>query len=119
MPSRFVILHHRHADGEHWDLMVEQGDVLLTWRLGREPVGRSSLPIPAKRIADHRKAYLDYEGPVSGDRGYVRRVDAGTVEFQESTSDCFILSMAGTRLSGRFTLLVSGDDWVLTEAPDR
>ncbi len=119
MPSRFAILHHRHADGEHWDLMIEQGDVLLTWQLLKEPIGLSSLPIAAKRIGDHRKAYLDYEGPISRDRGHVRRVDAGTVEFEESTSDCYILSMAGSRLSGRFTLSVSGDDWILAEASDR
>ncbi len=119
MPSRFVILHHSHADGEHWDLMIEQGDALLTWQLLREPVGRSSLPIAAKRIGDHRKAYLDYEGPVSRDRGRVRRVDAGTVEFEKSTSDCYILSMTGSRLSGRFSLLESGNDWILAEAPDR
>ena len=30
MPSRFVILHHRLDDGEHWDLMLEHGEVLLT-----------------------------------------------------------------------------------------
>lgn len=119
MPSRFVILHHQVANGEHWDLCLEQGDTLLTWQLQQEPVSRSSLPIPAKRIADHRKAYLDYEGPVSRDRGCVRRVDAGTVELEESTSDCFILVMAGTRLSGRFTLSAHGSDWVLAEAPDR
>ncbi len=82
MPSRFVILHHQVADGEHWDLMLERGDVLLTWQLAREPVDRSSLPIPAKRLADHRKGFLDYEGPVSGDRGHVRRVDTGTVDFE-------------------------------------
>ena len=119
MPSRFVILHHSHADGEHWDLMIEQGDALLTWQLLKEPIGRSSLPIAAKRIGDHRKAYLDYEGPISRDRGHVRRIDAGIVEFEESTPDCYIFSMAGSRLSGRFTLLASGDEWTLAEAPDR
>ncbi len=118
MPSRFVILHHTHTDCEHWDLCIEQGDVLATWQLLREPVSRSSLPIPAKRIGDHRKAYLDYEGLLSRDRGCVRRVDAGTVELEKSTSDCYIFVMAGTRLSGRFILSAHDDNWVLAEAPD-
>ena len=65
MPSRFVILQHTVADGEHWDFMLEQGDVLLTWRLGREPIDVSTLPIVAHRIADHHKAFLEFEGRLS------------------------------------------------------
>ena len=39
---------------------------LLRWK-------RSKLP-------PHRLHYLDYEGPISGDRGEVRRVDRGEYE---------------------------------------
>ncbi len=104
MPARFVILHHRLDDGEHWDLMLEHGDILLTWQLLREPVDASSLPIPARRIGAHRKAYLEYEGPVSGGRGTVRRVDAGTVEIQELTEATCRFSLDGGRLKGAFLL---------------
>jgi len=99
--------------------MLERGDVLLTWQLLREPVGVQSLPVPARRIGDHRKAYLDYEGPVSGGRGDVRRVDAGLVEFEEpiapglSEVERCVIRLRGSRLRGRFTLTRTGDDWVL------
>ncbi len=33
----------------------------------------------AERIADHRPAYLDYEGAISGDRGSVRLLARGSV----------------------------------------
>jgi len=33
----------------------------------------------AERIADHRPEYLDYEGPISGDRGSVRLLSRGSV----------------------------------------
>lgn len=33
----------------------------------------------AERIADHRPAYLDYEGTISGDRGSVRLLTRGSV----------------------------------------
>ena len=79
MPLRFVILHHTVHGGEHWDLMLEQGNTLLTWQLLREPFELASLPIPARRIGDHRKAYLDYEGSLSRNRGDVRRVGEGRV----------------------------------------
>ena len=119
MPTRFVILHHRVADGEHWDLMLEHGGVLLTWQLQREPVDRSSLPIPARRIGDHRRAYLEYEGPLSGDRGHVRRVEAGSVEFRDTSPDRYVVQLRSRRLSGLFTLAAVGDGWVLGEHRDR
>ena len=119
--SRFVILHHTRADqqagsagGEHWDLMLERDGVLLTWQLLSEPEGAESLPIRAGRIGDHRLAYLAYEGPVSGDRGHVRRIDAGTVEFHEITPDRLMMTLIGSRLAGRFVLRRGDDEWVLS-----
>lgn len=116
MPAKFVILHHVLPDGEHWDLMLERGDVLLTWRLVREPVDGSSLPIPAEKLGDHRRAYLDYEGPLSGGRGSVRRVDAGTFEFEAATPDEYEIRLGGGRLIGRFSLAAVDDHWVLANA---
>ncbi|MHC4696690.1 MAG: DNA polymerase ligase N-terminal domain-containing protein, partial [Planctomycetota bacterium] len=137
---RFVILHHKIDGGEHWDLMFEQGEVLLTWQLLREPVApvpvapvsnrcdsrvenpshsRSHLPIPARRIGEHRKAYLDYEGPISGGRGHVHRVDAGTVEFEQLTANKCVMDLHGDRLRGRYSLVRPGDgdsDWVFDKA---
>ena len=111
MPSRFVILHHRLDHGEHWDLMLEQGDVLLTWQLLRDPTFPDNFPIPARRIGDHRKAYLDYEGPLSGNRGTVRRVDSGTVEFEANTPRCCRFVLSGNRLRGAFLLQQQTQDW--------
>jgi len=111
MSSRYVILHHRLDQGEHWDLMLEQGEVLLTWQLLREPVNRENLPIPARRIGDHRKAYLDYEGPLTGNRGTVRRVDSGVVEIEENTPKCIRFKLNGGRLWGSFLLRPQADGW--------
>ncbi len=74
---RFVVLHHTGIDPPHYDLMYERepGGMLATWRLPAWPPPGS---IPVEPLGDHRRAYLDYEGPVSGDRGNVRRVASGT-----------------------------------------
>jgi hypothetical protein len=118
MPARFVILHHRLDDGEHWDLMLEHGEVLLTWQLLREPVDAASLPIPARRIGDHRKAYLEYEGPVSGGRGTVRRVDAGTLEIEKASENRLQFRLGGSRLCGFFVLQrVEAPEWTLANLP--
>src|SRR3989304_1881295 len=111
MPSRYVILHHRLDDGEHWDLMLEQGDVLLTWQLLREPVNRDSLPIPARRIGDHRKSYLDYEGPLTGGRGTVQRVDSGSLDIVKNAAGGLRLVLAGKRLCGSFLLRPQAEGW--------
>ncbi len=111
MSTRFSILHHQEPAGEHWDLMLERGDVLLTWQLDVEPVSRDVLPIVARRIADHRKRYLTYEGPISDDRGTVRRVDSGSVEFENITESKLVVRLAGNRLVGTFLLSKGQNDW--------
>jgi hypothetical protein len=75
---RFVLLEHDHPE-LHWDFMLEHEGVLKTWRLASMP-SRAGESIPAVPLGDHRIAYLDYEGPVSGDRGNVKRCAAGTYE---------------------------------------
>lgn len=117
MADRFVILHHVQSNGEHWDLMLESGDVLLTWQLEREPVDLSCLPIAANRIDDHRKAYLEYEGPLSHDRGCVRRVDSGTVKSLTQRPDGYELELTHGRLAGLLMLEHKEDHWILRSAP--
>ena len=51
-------------------------------------------------LLDHRKAYLDYEGPISGNRGSVFRVDRGDFELIEATDDSLVTRVMGTRLRG-------------------
>ncbi|MBL8849859.1 MAG: hypothetical protein JNG89_09250 [Planctomycetaceae bacterium] len=78
--SRYVILTHDHPF-PHWDLMLESGDTLATWRLLDKPApGRTCR---AEQLPDHRVAYLDYEGPVSGGRGVVARWDHGVYEIPD------------------------------------
>ncbi|MEZ6093058.1 MAG: hypothetical protein R3C03_02300 [Pirellulaceae bacterium] len=92
---RFVVLFHDFPEGAnggaHWDWMFEVGSVLKTWRSEIGVVDwRAIRPIvfPVSQIADHRLAYLDFEGPISGQRGEVVRVQYGELslaEFNEST----------------------------------
>ncbi len=98
--------------------MLETGAVLATWRLAAEPTGRAGLPISAARLGDHRRAYLDYEGPLTRDRGFVTRTDAGVFRLVEQHEDRWVIELSGGRLSGRLALvrLPDGDAWQLTLA---
>ncbi len=103
---RFVILRHDPPGGSelppHWDLMLEAGQVLRTWALAEPPAAER--PIVAEALPDHRTAYLDYEGPVSRDRGAVHRWDAGTVQWERATAREIVVRLQGYQVSGRATL---------------
>ncbi len=63
------------------------------------------------RLADHRLAYLDYEGPLSGNRGSVRCVDRGTYDVVKECSERLVVELQGSILSGSVTLLQQGSSW--------
>ena len=118
---RFVILEHDHPT-LHWDLMLEHEGSLKTWRLPRPPDAwgeHSCLPgeqtpvaqagkqesLPhALPLPEHRLMYLDYEGPVSGNRGHVKRWDAGTYESIHRDARSWTVRLAGKRWQGVLTL---------------
>lgn len=99
---RFVILEHDHPV-LHWDLMLQAGEVLQTWRLAEAPT--LGCTVEATALGDHRLAYLDYEGPVSGNRGVVRRWDGGVFdEAADSLPTRRRLHVHGERVSGNVIL---------------
>ncbi len=109
---RFVILEHDHPF-LHWDFMLESGDVLRTWRLHAQP--NPGVAFVAEPLGDHRKAYLHYEGPVSGNRGRVIRWDAGTFQWEADTPERIVIRLNGTRCSGTAVLEQAvGNQWTLT-----
>jgi hypothetical protein len=109
---RYVLLEHDHPV-LHWDLMLEAGDGLRTWRLAAPP--QPGPVIPAVLLGNHRKMYLDYEGPVSGNRGHVVRWDAGAFTWQAEESGRVVVELEGQRLHGTaFLEQVQGEKWSLT-----
>ena len=73
---RYVVLRHEGIPDPHYDLLFETlpGSPLVSWRSPRWPIETDT---PLKRLPDHRREYLDYEGPLTGERGHVRRVTTG------------------------------------------
>src|SRR3954467_858911 len=100
---RFVILEHQfpagHERAGHWDFMLEVGSVLKTWDLPRAPSMGDA--IDAEQLPDHRLAYLEFEGAVSGDRGSVRQWDAGTYQAEMVDEHQWRVALYGGRISGR------------------
>ena len=110
----FVLLEHETAPGTapatsgadraavHWDLMIEipSQERLATWRLVLDPLGGAET-IPAERLADHRRVYLDYEGEISGGRGRVRRLDRGAATVKRCAGGELQTQLQGMHLRGR------------------
>jgi len=99
---RFVILVHEAPWGRHWDLMLEKGPALATWAIPRPPDAAGTLL--AEALPDHRLAYLDYEGPVSGGRGHVTRWDQGTYQVDQESETGLEVVLCGGKLAGRVRL---------------
>jgi DNA polymerase Ligase (LigD) len=99
--ARFVILEHDWPT-RHWDFFLESGQVLRAWRLLDEPAPGSS--VASEPSAEHRRLYLEYEGPVSGDRGHVLRWDAGTFEWIADAPGRIEIELKGERLRGRVVI---------------
>ena len=90
---RFVILKHQGHGDLHYDLMLEGKDKLVTWSCSQNPLTHPNAR--CRRIADHRKVYLEYEGPVSQNRGTVERVDSGRYEAIEIGESRWVVLLRG------------------------
>ena len=108
----FVVQRHDVAPGDvHFDLMIEAGERLATVQLAEPPGGEAT---PGRRSFPHRRAYLEYEGTISGDRGTVAIWDRGQVVDLEGAPDAprYCGEFTGEHLHGRFELVGTGDDGV-------
>jgi len=115
---RFVVLEHTGPQGLHWDFMLETQEALTTWAIAEPP--DAAPQVAAEALPDHRKAYLDYEGPISDERGSVTRWDRGTYQLQRHDLDEIVVVLAGETLVGEVTLRRSTDDpaqWTFSYVP--
>ena len=103
--TSFVIHIHSGHGPTHYDLMLERGEALATWRLSESPTGLGpGDSLPAERLADHRAEYLTYEGPVSRGRGRVNRLDRGPFDLIEAGENRWEFELSGVQMHGRFVL---------------
>lgn len=108
MPRFVILCHSGGAKGVHFDFMLEAGDALKTWAMAQPPA--AGVEIDCDELPDHRTAYLDYEGPVSGERGFVAQWDHGVYTGGQQNDAQWVVELAGNRITGRVVLQRSADD---------
>jgi hypothetical protein len=97
-PLRYVVLRHEGVDDPHFDLMFETspGSDLATWRSNEWPITPTT---PFTPLRPHRRAYLTYEGVISGDRGTVHRLHADNHTVEEDSPRHLVVKLeTGQRL---------------------
>lgn len=117
---RWVLLRHEEPGGGcHLDWLIERpgqpDSGLVSFRVSATPFETAG-EFRATKTPDHRRAYLEFEGEVSGGRGRVARVDAGIVEcLTESAGEIAVVCAVPP---ARFLLRrVAGDEWVGVRLP--
>ena len=116
---RFVLLHHTSCDRPHWDFLLEQEDALATWQLYHDPLAEGKEEWELFRIADHRKFYLDHEGPLSDNRGDLLRVCSGTYAVRGQNSQAWTVRLTSAALAGEFELrLAEGERWLMRKVAE-
>lgn len=78
--------------------MLENEASLLTWRLNARP--DQSARQRAEPLAPHRPHYLEYEGPVSGNRGRVSQWEAGRFRWGARQENLVAVRLLGTSARG-------------------
>lgn len=105
--GRYAVSYHEGVGDPHYDLFLEAGETLLTWRLSEPPEHGH---VVAVRKPDHRKVYLDYSGPLSSLRGWVTIHSAGTFVWNGET-----LILEGGKSAGRYRF--PGEKLLEAESP--
>lgn len=81
-----------------------QREGLRTWAAVEPlPLDRAAT-VAAIELPRHRARYLDYEGPVSGDRGTVTRIEQGRYRVLSDSADCLEVEVVGDRV-GRLRIV--------------
>jgi hypothetical protein len=112
--TRSVLLRHETPDGSHHlDWLIERPGCdrehrLIAFRCMEDPL--SGRGFRGERIPDHRVAYLDHEGPISGGRGRVARLWRLPCRVETETPGRLVVVLPGVsgaiRIEGR-----AGANW--------
>ena len=119
--------------------MFETSDSLRTWSLQSLPRAWSKIrratfarsancpvlsaadTVEAEQLANHRLAYLEYEGSISRGRGIVHRVAEGSYGLDEESPNAWDTTVEGEMIRGQVMLHrdSASSPWRLTFRPKR
>ncbi len=119
--SRFVVQLHD-ATTLHFDLRLQDGDVLRSWAVPKGPSLDPAVRRLAVPVVDHSLSAGEFEGVHEGSSrgtGAVIVWDEGTAEIACNDPAHLSFVLDGHKLHGRFGLTRTGEErWILVKARD-
>lgn len=120
--NTFVIQEH-HARRLHYDFRLERDGVLVSWAIPKNLPETTSVNHLAVHTEDHPLEYGGFEGAIpKGEYGAGKVViwDSGTYEAEKFRDDEVIVTLHGSRISGRYALIqTNGDQWLAHRMKDQ
>jgi DNA ligase D-like protein (predicted 3'-phosphoesterase) len=123
----YVIQKHQ-ASHLHYDLRLEEGGVLKSWALPKEPPAKEGIKRLAVQTEDHPFEYKDFEGTIPEEEygaGTVKIWDKGHYLPRENTPAKMVIEISGKKLKGTFCLIKlksrdgDGKNWLFFKIKDK
>jgi bifunctional non-homologous end joining protein LigD len=118
----FVIQEH-HARRLHYDFRLEHDGVLVSWAVPKNLPDTPSVNHLAVRTEDHPLEYASFQGDIpKGEYGGGKVIiwDAGSYAAEKFRDDEVIVTLSGSRISGRYALIqTNGNQWLAHRMKDQ
>ncbi len=102
------VIHEHNATRLHWDLRLEQDNVLKSWALPKLPPQKIGEKRLAVQVDDHPIEYAMFEGQIPQGNygaGQVKIWDSGTFETIEKEVKKIVVNIKGKKLQGKYCLV--------------
>ncbi|MFH1672171.1 MAG: DNA polymerase ligase N-terminal domain-containing protein [Pseudomonadota bacterium] len=126
MSLKFVIQKHD-ASHLHYDFRLEMDGMAKSWAVPKIPPQKVGEKRLAVQVEDHTIEYMGFEGVIEEGygKGAVEIWDRGTYELESKKEDKIVFHLKGTRLKGKYVLLIpkwgtkaGKKQWLLMKAND-
>jgi bifunctional non-homologous end joining protein LigD len=118
----FVIQEH-HARRLHYDFRLERDGVLVSWAVPKNLPESASVNHLAVHTEDHPLEYASFEGDIpKGEYGGGKVIiwDTGTYAAEKWRDNEVIVTLSGSRISGRYALIqTNGNQWLAHRMKDQ
>jgi DNA ligase D-like protein (predicted 3'-phosphoesterase) len=107
-PGLVYVIQKHQATRLHWDLRLQEGDVLASWAVPKEPPTEKGVRRLAVQVEDHPLDYASFEGTIPEGEyggGTVEIWDRGTYVPLEKTEAKRVFEIKGKRLAGLHCLI--------------